>query len=135
MHEWSIPWVEGALEVGPPSDLLVGTALDYVHGLDMTVVPGAPGSIAHGGPGAYLLSLDEVAERLAHWQERCQDYDEDPEEFQRRIREKRTANPDLETVHRSRQPGALNLVTSLSVVRGSRPGSGRPGRGTGCRWR
>lgn len=45
VHNWSVPWVEGHLEVDRPRDLMVGTGLQYLHGLDMTTDPASPGLI------------------------------------------------------------------------------------------
>lgn len=35
VHDWTVPWVEGQLDVGPPEDLMVGNGLQYLHGLDL----------------------------------------------------------------------------------------------------
>lgn len=51
VHAWSAPWVEGRADVGPPRDLMVGTGLQYLHGLDMTFDQSEP-----AGP----MALDSV---------------------------------------------------------------------------
>jgi hypothetical protein len=88
VHDWSVPWVEGEFAIGPPRDLMAGTGLQYLHGLDMTADPGSPGLIGHGGSGRYVLSGDEMAGTLAHWLALCRDYDGDPEGFPQRARDR-----------------------------------------------
>ena len=88
VHDWAAPWVEGKVPVGPPRDLLAGSGLQYLHGLDMTSMPETPNLISHGGPGGYVLSADEVAARLEYWLGQCREYDNDPEGFVQRARER-----------------------------------------------
>jgi hypothetical protein len=88
VHDWSVPWVEGDAAHGRPRDLMVSSGLQYLHGLDMTANPETPGSIGHGGQGNYVLSVDEIAARLDHWLVMCREYDDDPEGFVRRARER-----------------------------------------------
>lgn len=88
VHDWSGPWVEGKAKVGPPRDVMVGTGLQYLHGLDMTAAPALPNLISHGGSGSYVLSDSEVAARLEHWLGMCRDYDADPDGFLQRVRDR-----------------------------------------------
>ena len=87
-HDWSVPWVEGDRGAGPPADVLAGTGLQYLHGLDMTANPEAPHFISHGGNGSYVLSEVEVAARLDHWLHVCSQYDADPQGFLHQARER-----------------------------------------------
>ena len=88
VHDWSVPWVEGDAAHGRPEDLMVGSGLQYLHGLDMTAKPETPNLIGHGGPGGYVLSADEVAARLEHWLGMCDEFDDDPDGFVQRARER-----------------------------------------------
>jgi hypothetical protein len=93
VHDWSVPWVEGDAAHNRPKDLMVGSGLQYLHGLDMTARPETPNLISHGGPGNYVLSADEVAARLGHWLGTCREYDDDPEGFVQRARERARLPP------------------------------------------
>jgi hypothetical protein len=88
VHDWSVPWVEGEAAHRRPKDLMAGSGLQYLHGLDMTAKPETPGLVSHGGPGIYVLSADEVAARLEYWLGMCREYDDDPEGFVQRARER-----------------------------------------------
>jgi hypothetical protein len=93
VHNWSVPWVEGHRAVGPPGDLMVGTGLQYLHGLDMAADPVRLDLTAHGGGARYVLSDDEVSARFAHWLALCSEYDEDPEGFRQRAQERARHGP------------------------------------------
>jgi hypothetical protein len=67
---------------------MVGSGLQYLHGLDMTARLETPNLISHGGLGRYVLSADEVAARLEYWLGMCREYDDDPEGFAQRARER-----------------------------------------------
>jgi hypothetical protein len=84
VHAWSAPWVEGSVGVGRPHDVMVGTGLQYLHGLDMTADPGSPSVIGHGGPGSYVLSDHEVRAHFEHWIGMCREFDDDPQAFVQR---------------------------------------------------
>jgi hypothetical protein len=88
VHDWSVPWVEGSAGAGPPSDTMVGTGLQYLHGLDMTALPDSANLSSHGQPGCYVLSDDEVVTRLEHWLQICRGYDDDPDGFRQQARER-----------------------------------------------
>jgi hypothetical protein len=88
VHAWAVPWVEGDADVGPPQDIMVGTGLQYLHGLDMTGDPSSLELISHGGPGGYVLSDNEVSARLEHWLEMRVEYNADPQGFVERARER-----------------------------------------------
>ena len=90
VHAWSVRWVERG-DLDPPTDPVVESGLQDLHGLDMTSVPGRPGFVDHGGPGPYRLSEDEVAEKLTRWLAYCREFDEDPEGPRRRNRDRARA--------------------------------------------
>lgn len=54
---------------------MVVTGLDYIHGLDMAYSD-VPHLVHHGKPGTYLLTIEEVGDRFAHWLALCADYDD-----------------------------------------------------------
>jgi hypothetical protein len=60
-------------------DVLVMQALQYLHGFDMTYCSDDGRFVAHGAPGKYLRTLEQVAEEYIRWTNRCTAYDADPE--------------------------------------------------------
>jgi hypothetical protein len=88
VHDWSVPWVEGDAAHDRPRDLMVSSGLQYLHGLDMTAKPETPNLISHGGQGSYVLSVHEITTRLDHWLGMCREYDDDPEGFVQRAKER-----------------------------------------------
>ena len=82
-HRWASLWVEGdSARLSP----LVSLALHALHGFDLTV-EGNEGILQHGGPGAYLYSLEEIASRLDSWRRECVEYTRDPQSWlERRLR-------------------------------------------------
>jgi hypothetical protein len=101
VHDWSVPWVEGEAAHRRPKDLMVGSGLQYLHGLDMTAKPETPGLVSHGGPGIYVLPVDEVAARLEYWLGMCREYDYDPEGFVQRAMERARQSIARERARRS----------------------------------
>jgi hypothetical protein len=101
VHDWSVPWVEGEAAHSRPRDLMVSSGLLYLHGLDMTAKPETPGLTGHGGQGSYVLSVDEVAARLDYWLRMCREYDDDPEGFVQRARERARQSIARERARRS----------------------------------
>jgi hypothetical protein len=60
-------------------DLLMLQALQYLHGFDMTRDFADGRLIGHGAQGPYERTLEQVAEELDAWRDRCDAYDADPE--------------------------------------------------------
>lgn len=69
VHAWAEPLMLGERI----SDLLVASALQSLHGFDLTT------DLEHGPPGNYLRSLDTLVEELDLWRAECVEYDMDPE--------------------------------------------------------
>lgn len=77
VHDWTVPWVEGEGDVvGPPSDVMVGTALQNLHGFTMAYLPETPNLIHHGPPGIYVKSLDDIKGAFEWWLGRCREWDQ-----------------------------------------------------------
>jgi hypothetical protein len=78
-------WAERLMFAEVPSeDEMVMSALQSIHGLDMTYRSDDQRLVGHGPPGSYLRSLDEVQAALLHWRARCVERDEDPDGFRER---------------------------------------------------
>jgi hypothetical protein len=80
VHEWAEPLM---LAVPLDDDLMVASALQYLHGFDLTR---DGGSMRHGPPGEYIRSLSDIADELQRWQRNCREYDLDPDEYVRQHR-------------------------------------------------
>ncbi|MFE6857635.1 hypothetical protein [Nocardia sp. NPDC057668] len=106
-HDWVAPWIE---DDDPqrfwPADEMVEAGLMYLHGLDMTQDTDRSNVIGHGGPGLYVLSESEVAERLSHWLEMCREYDTDPVGFRRRAMQRAWETPEYQGSANHRRSGA-----------------------------
>jgi len=63
---------------------MVGSALQYLHGFTMAFLPETPHLIHHGPPGEYVKSKEDIRVEFNRWQERCAEYDEDPEGYRQR---------------------------------------------------
>lgn len=77
VHDWAVPWVEGA-EVGQPPDGLVESAMQTLHGFTMTFDPATPHLVHHGPPGTYLKSAADMRSDLDRWERACCEHDQDP---------------------------------------------------------
>lgn len=75
VHAWAEPLMFG----DKIEDWLVASALQYLHGFDLTGdESGDPFLLNHGPPGAYIRSTDDIAQELERWRARCVEYDADP---------------------------------------------------------
>jgi hypothetical protein len=92
VHEWAAPWVEERdSEVKDP---MLRSALQYLHGFDLTHDSESPGVMRHGTGQRYVHSDQEIAEAFARWEENCQLYDSDPAAYIRRVKERAFSNPE-----------------------------------------
>jgi hypothetical protein len=82
-HDWAEPLM---FADGPSDDVMVMSALQYLHGFDMTYRSADRNEIGHGPPGTYMRSLEEIREELDRWRVKCVDYDADPEGWVSRAR-------------------------------------------------
>ena len=80
-HDWAEPRMFADV---PSDDAMVMSALQNIHGLDMTYGSADERLVGHGPPGSYLRSLDEVRAELEHWRARCLEFDQDPDGFRER---------------------------------------------------
>ncbi|MFF1649899.1 hypothetical protein [Streptomyces sp. NPDC058240] len=89
-HAWASPWVEGPSDPDCP-DPLVLTALQYLHGFDLSVDPQHPGLMRHGQGIAWYRSIKEFSDEFSRWQANCALYDSDPQLWQQsRLRRARS---------------------------------------------
>jgi hypothetical protein len=65
-------------------DVMAMSAVQHVHGLDMTYRSEDGRLIGHGPPGAYVRTLAQVQADLDQWRGRCREFDTDPEGFRER---------------------------------------------------
>lgn len=72
---WAEPLMFGSYDTRP--DLMVMTALQYLHGFDMTRSEDGR-LIRHGPPGPYLHDCAHIATELDRWLSSCQKCDADP---------------------------------------------------------
>jgi hypothetical protein len=73
VHRWVVPWVEERwAEV---SDRPSESALQELHGFDMTYDLGRPRVVRHGPGDAYFHSDKHIAERLGKWLASCARHD------------------------------------------------------------
>lgn len=87
VHAWAAPWVEFDPFIGQP---LVESALQSLHGFDLTRDPEQPNLLTHGGEGEFVHSDADIADGLSRWKRRCVEHDADPVGFRsRRIAEAR----------------------------------------------
>jgi hypothetical protein len=84
VHDWAEPFMLG----DRIDDLMVGTALQYLHGFDLTTESSADRYLAHGPPGRYIRSVSDITEERQRWRACCAKYDADPAEFVRLERER-----------------------------------------------
>jgi hypothetical protein len=79
VHEWAEPLMLG----DRIEDLMVASALEHLHGFDLT---GDGRLLRHGPPGEYIRSIAEIVDELNRWRQNCDEYDADPEGWVRRAR-------------------------------------------------
>lgn len=84
-HNWAEPLM---LAERPSDDAMVMSALQNIHGLDMTYRSDDQRFVGHGPPGRYLRSLEQVTADLEHWRSKCREHDADPEAWAARNRER-----------------------------------------------
>jgi len=84
VHFWAEPLMLG----DKIDDMMVASALQYLHGFDLTGdKSGDPFLLNHGPPGEYIRSTDDVAQELERWRAHCGEYDADPVGWAQRARE------------------------------------------------
>ena len=93
-HEWAEPLMFAHYAEQP--DMMVMTALQYLHGFDMTFMPPDRNVISHGPPGEYLRSTADIEDELSRWLANCKEYDRDPEGYGQRARARGRALADAE---------------------------------------
>ncbi len=86
VHGWTVPWVEGEGPSFPPTDTMVGTALQMLHGFTMAFNTATPHLIHHGPPGFYVRSLDDIRDDFDCWRRDCDEFDADPDLYRERRR-------------------------------------------------
>ena len=101
-HDWAEPLMFAHYAEQP--DMMVMTALQYLHGFDLTSDPREPNITRHGPPGQYRRSTDDIARELSRWLVNCEDYDRDPDDYRRRAKARGQAAADAE--RQSRDDGA-----------------------------
>jgi hypothetical protein len=69
-------------------DMMVMTALQYLHGFDMTFDPPRRTVLRHGPSGEYYRTLDEIAGEYSRWRRNCQEFDGDPDGYRKFVRER-----------------------------------------------
>jgi hypothetical protein len=76
VHDWAVPWVEHrwAQVVDPPTM----SALERLHGFDMTYDKGRPNVVRHGPGDHYVHSSEVITDRLDRSPESCRHYDANP---------------------------------------------------------
>lgn len=76
VHRWVAPWVEDRwADVSDPPTM---TALETLHGFDMTYDLSRPRVVRHGPGDRYVHSSRVIADQLDRWLEACQRYDVHP---------------------------------------------------------
>ncbi|HEY8722085.1 hypothetical protein [Pengzhenrongella sp.] len=118
-HVWTLPWVEPWVVDGPardtgPSEALVESGLQHIHGLSMAYNPETPHLIHDGPPGIYVRTLDMVRADLEKWIDDCRRYDENPEEFRRLAWELARPYVEAERAKQRRQSEAGEPDTGLA---------------------
>lgn len=83
-HDWAEPLMFAEYSTTP--DAMVMSALQYLHGFDLTFSPPDRNLVRHGPPGEYLKTLDDVRGDFERWQADCVAYDRDPDGFSARQR-------------------------------------------------
>jgi hypothetical protein len=79
VSRWAEPLMFTEFDSQP--DVMVMSAVQYLHGFDMTSRSNDGRLVGHGPPGNYLRSLREVAELLDEWVAKCVAFDGDPERW------------------------------------------------------
>lgn len=86
-HAWAAQWVEN--EEANISDPMVTSALQNLHGFDLSYLPGKENITQHGMSDTisrYMYSSDEIASEFARWIDNCSQYDESPDEYSWKLR-------------------------------------------------
>jgi hypothetical protein len=76
VHAWAEPLMLAEYAAQP--DPLVMTALQYLHGFDMTWRSEDQRMVGHGPPGSYVKTAKQIKAELVLWLENCRKYDADP---------------------------------------------------------
>jgi hypothetical protein len=85
-HAWAEPLMFAEYSTQP--DLMVMSALQSLHGFDMTFDPPDRNVIRHGPPGEYYRTIDEIAADYKRWRSKCEEVDRDPDGWRQRARER-----------------------------------------------
>jgi hypothetical protein len=84
-HDWAEPLMLADYGTEVP-DVFAMSALQYLHGFDMTSTDAAHRFIAHSPPGEYVKTMADIRADLDRWLANCRDYDADPEGWIERVR-------------------------------------------------
>jgi hypothetical protein len=84
-HEWASRWVEG--DDPAVDDLMVSSALQRLHGLDLVWTDETRSTVRHGGTGTHVHSMPQIRQAFTAWRAACGRYDADPAEYIRRMKE------------------------------------------------
>jgi hypothetical protein len=94
VHDWARTWVEG--DDSAITDPMVRTALQHLHGFDLTFDAAAPDRMRHGPGEHHVHSPQHIADALDRWRADCAAYDADPRAFRERKRREALARLERE---------------------------------------
>ncbi|WP_327419740.1 hypothetical protein OG763_43120 [Streptomyces sp. NBC_01230] len=103
-HGWAAPWVEGPGDTDYP-DPLVLTALQFLHGFDLSVDPQHPGLVRHGQGIAWCRSIKDISDEFSRWQANCAFYDSDPQLWRQSMLRRTRSFIEAERVRNRRDDG------------------------------